>query len=879
MNQTTSNIATDNAATGVTPMMQQFLAIKEQHQDYLLFYRMGDFYELFFDDAVKAAETLDIALTRRGKHQGNDIPMCGVPHHSSESYLNRLIKHGFKVAICEQMEDPAEAKKRGSKSVVKREVTRLITPGTLTEDSLLDARSANFLLAVYPHKTQISLAWVDISTGEFFTSNITAKQLEAELTRLQPKEILLPDSLLNQEQYRHLLRDWSAQLTPYAASVFEPKKGERKLKEFYGVETLAAFGDFSAAEIGCCGALIEYIDLTQKGKLPRLTPPRHFLVQHYMAIDHATRNNLELFRTLAGDYHGSLLHRINHTVSAPGARLLQRYLSAPLLDPQAINQRLDMVATFVEFTELSAALRQLLKETPDMERALSRLYLGRGSPRDLAAIRDGLGQSLRISELFEYHHRTSLPEGLNICLNELGNHDQLFQKLQEALVDAPGFHARDGGFIRDGYNPTLDEYRQLRNHSELRKQELCQKYIKETGINSLKIKENNVLGYFIEVTPQNSDKVPDYFTHRQTLANAVRFTTEDLRALEHKIINATRYSLELEHELFQQLIEQVIRQSDSITLAAQSIAKLDVMAGLAHLALSHGYHRPVVDGSSHFSIISGRHPVVEQAIEGEFIHNDCDLSEAQRLWLITGPNMAGKSTFLRQNALITILAQMGSYVPAESAHIGTVDRVFSRVGAADDLARGQSTFMVEMVETATILNQATHRSLVILDEIGRGTATFDGLSIAWAVVEHLHNTNQCRGLFATHYHELTSLTSSLEKLACYSVKVKEWEDEIIFMHQVVAGAADRSYGIYVGKLAGLPPSVIQRAKAIMARLDKKEITNNINGLKEEFPLFYQARPVVKTSEIEEKLRALDPSSITPRDALELLYEWHEKVKE
>ncbi len=868
----------------ITPMMQQFLEIKAEHPDYLLFYRMGDFYELFHDDAIIAAEALDIALTKRGKHEGQDIPMCGVPVHSSETYLHRLIKKGFRVAVCEQMESPAEAKKRGYKSVVKRDVVRIVTPGTITEENLLDSRISNYLASLTKVKKQFSLAWADISTGEFAVTSFGEESLAAELSRVAPKELLIAEKIQEHQLFANNMDDWKYILTPHSDSLFDNKKGERKLKEYYDVAFLDSFADYEKGELGACGALIEYIGLTQKvdnsGKMPKINIPSKKFEASFMQIDASTRSSLELINTMSGTFKGSLLNIVDRTVTGAGTRLLCNHLSAPLLNVDEINKRLDMVQYFVESTDIRYDLRNILQSTPDMERAISRIHLGRGSPRDIAAIRDGLGRSMQISELFEMGDSGTLPSSINDAINGLGNGDELFMTLCDALIELPPVQVRDGGYIREGYNPKLDEYRVMCRDGRILRDELKDKYANETGINTLKIKENNVLGMFIEVTPQHTDKIPDHFVHRQSLASAVRYTTPELKELEHQIINAKGYALELELEIFNSLAVTIISKSDDIIKAAKSIAKLDVAASQASLAVEYDYSRPQIDDSEEFDIIGGRHPVVEASIGSEFISNDCRLSDSQKLWLLTGPNMAGKSTFLRQNALIAILAQSGAFVPAESAHIGIVDRVFSRVGAADNLAKGQSTFMVEMVETASILNNATEKSLVILDEIGRGTATYDGLSIAWAVVEHLHNVNKCRSLFATHYHEMTVLSQSLANLACYTMKVEEWKGDVIFLHKVISGIANRSYGIHVGKLAGLPKSVLKRATEVLNTLQEE---NNTLAMSDEPNLFsianYNNNQAIagfteednKHAELLEKIENINPDDMTAKEALDFIY--------
>ncbi len=868
----------------VTPMMQQYLAVKKEHSDSLLFYRMGDFYELFFEDAIIAAKELDIALTKRGKHSGEEIPMCGVPHHSYEPYLHKLINSGYRVAVCEQMESPEEAKKRGYKAVVRREVVRIITPGTLIEESLLDAREANYLACVSEIGGQIALAWIDISTGEFKVSPTSREALSSDLARLNAKEILLSDKIFLDNELSPSLREYKAALMPQVASMFDFVKTENKLKTFFEVQSLEGFGMFSRSEISACGALIEYVAITQKGTLPRLSPPRKFSTSHFMVIDAATRRNLEISRTLSGDKKGSLLNVIDRTITAPGARLLFSYVTTPFAHAKPINEKLDGVEFFFTNNEIRHNLREVLKRVPDMERALSRICLGKGSPRDLTAVRDGLAETLIISEIVGLSG-FKLPTVLASYVRDLGSHDNLVGKLQRALKAEVGVLARDGGFVADGYHQKLDELRQLRDHSRDKIAELREKYKEETGINTLKIVQNNVLGYFVEVTPNQSGKITDSkFFHRQTLGSAVRYTTEELRQLESDILNAKDQVLKLELMIFDELVRDIIAHANPIALAAQSVAGLDLSSALAEIAVEKKYARPHVDDSSEFKIKGGRHPVVEANLNGDltekFIGNDSDLSKSQRLWLLTGPNMAGKSTFLRQNALIAIMAQIGSFVPAEEAYIGTIDKLFSRVGASDDLARGRSTFMVEMVETATILNQATERSLVILDEIGRGTATYDGLSIAWAVVEHVHNKNKCRALFATHYHELTSLTSQLSSLACYTMRVKEWEGNVVFLHEVMRGAADRSYGIHVAKLAGLPKTVISRAGEVLAVLQQSENAGYKIKLANDLPLFANVNSssnMKQNSEVEEILRNINIDELSPKEALDTLYKLKSKI--
>tara|TARA_R110000772_G_scaffold73216_8_gene160030 strand:+ start:88391 stop:91177 length:2787 start_codon:yes stop_codon:yes gene_type:complete len=885
----------------VTPMMAQFLEIKAAHPGALLFYRMGDFYEMFFDDAVKASQALDIALTKRGKHLGDDIPMCGVPVHSHESYLTRLIRAGHKVAICEQIEDPAEAKKRGSKSVVKRAVQRIVTPGTITEDTLLDARSHNYLCAVAAAQSDLGLAWIDMSTGDFLTQPVSTASLGAALARIDAGELLCPDRLLETPDLYETFADWKDRLTPLPGARFDSANGEKRLKDLFHVGTLAGFGNFSRAELAAAGALVDYVELTQKGKVPRLAPPRQLSAGAVMGIDAATRRNLELTRTMTGERRGSLLDVIDRTLTGAGARLLAARLSAPLTDPADIAARLDAVEFFHDNARLSDDLRAALSQVPDVARALSRISLGRGGPRDLAAVRDGLIQASALRGLLQ-GARGLVPKAVAEAMTDLGEHGQLTDRLGRALADDLPLLARDGGFIRAGYAPALDEHRQLRDDSRKLIAGLQARYAEETGIAALKIKHNNVLGYFIEVAAKQAERIKtgktedgdSPFIHRQSMANAMRFSTVELADLESRIAKAADRALALELELFQDLVNEVTGRAREIALAADALARLDVAAALGALALERRYVRPLVDGSKVFRIEGGRHPVVEAALsrqgDGAFVANDCDLTPADeagageggpggRLWVLTGPNMAGKSTFLRQNALIAVLAQMGAFVPAAAAHIGAVDQLFSRVGAADDLARGRSTFMVEMVETAAILNQAGPKALVILDEIGRGTATYDGLSIAWAVVEHLHDVNACRGLFATHYHELTQLSGRLAELAPHSMRVKEWQGDVVFLHEVAPGTADRSYGIHVGQLAGLPAAVTARAEQVLEKLEAGDGSPRAADLADDLPLFSAAPPRAGggvggkggPSPVDEAVGVMNPDEMTPKQALDFLY--------
>jgi DNA mismatch repair protein MutS len=871
----------------VTPMMEQYIEIKAANPDCLLFYRMGDFYEMFFDDAETASRALGIMLTKRGKHQGHDIPMCGVPIERADEYLHRLIALGHRVAVCEQLEDPAEARKRGAKSVVRRDVVRLVTPGTLTEDSLLDAKRNNYLLAlarsrVSSGEDRFALASLDISTGEFRVAESDRASLAAEIARIEPGEIIISDALYADAELAPLLRSLPT-LTPVTRDVFDGATAERRLASFFGIATTASFGAFSRVELNATAAAVTYVERTQIGKRPPLSPPLREAAGATLAIDQATRGNLELVRTLAGERRGSLLAAIDRTVTAAGSRLLAQRLAAPLTDPAAIAQRLDAVVAFVTNHAARNDLRALLKAVPDLARALTRIVVGRGGPRDLTAIRDGIFAAVEFSGRLSA--LSAVPRDIAQAIAALRRPSaDIAAELQRALADELPAFRRDGGFVRAGYEAALDEARALRDESRRVIAALQVRYAETTGIRSLKIRHNNVLGYFVDVSAQHGDKLLSAplnatFIHRQTTAGQVRFTTTELGELEAKIANAADRALALELSIFDRLAATVAAASTAIKDAADALATIDVVSALAALAAERDYVRPDVDASLAFAITGGRHPVVEQALQaggGPFVANDCDLSDG-RIWLVTGPNMAGKSTFLRQNALIAVLAQMGSFVPAKAAHIGVVDRLFSRVGAADDLARGHSTFMVEMVETAAILNQAGERALVILDEIGRGTATFDGLSIAWATIEHLHQSNRCRTLFATHFHEMTALAAKLTRLHNATMRVKEWQGDVVFLHEVIDGAADRSYGIQVAKLAGLPPSVIERAKLVLAQIEAEDRTSPARRLIDDLPLFAATRPAsappadTALTAVLETLAALHPDEMSPRDALEALY--------
>ncbi|PCI87922.1 MAG: DNA mismatch repair protein MutS [Hyphomicrobiales bacterium] len=907
-----SNLKASKSVHKTTPMMQQFMEIKIANPGKLLFFRMGDFYELFFDDAVAASLALDITLTKRGKHNGEDIPMCGVPVHASTQYLQKLAKKGFKVAIVDQLEDPKEAKKRGPKSVVKRGVVRIVTAGTLTEDSLLNARLNNYLLSIVPNvslseagEPMLAVAWVDISTGGFACETMALGNVNATVARLEAKEIIYSSSLEafiepfkqgdTAIDYLELWTERGAILSPCMQDSFDSQQATNNFSTYFNLSDITELGGFNRAELSALGGLYAYIEDTQKGQMPILKRPDQHQMGSNMLIDAATRTSLEILRTQTGEKAGSLLNAIDRTVTGQAARLLAGRLSSPLTDQKLIEERLNMIAWFLNQSHYIHDFRDLIKNLPDIERALARLAIGRGGPRDLLSLRTAFLKAQQSEALFLKSNRETWPQDLKIAIENLNlSHCGLNQMLIDNLNDEVPLLARDGGFIRDGLRPDLDEARQLSTQGRQFIAGLERKYSAQTNVKNLRIKHNNMLGYFIEVSAANADVLLNEFKadfiHRQTMKNVVRFTSVELGELELKISSAGNKALEIELQEFEKLVSATTKFAPNLNKLAGALAALDVAAALALLAGEENYCRPKIDDSQVFNIENGRHIVVEQALksrnEPAFIANGCLLNQAEkgaqnsaRILLLTGPNMAGKSTYLRQNALIAILAQMGCYVPAQSAHIGIIDKLFSRVGASDDLARGRSTFMVEMVETATILNQATEKSLVILDEIGRGTATYDGLSIAWATIEHLHEQNSCRSLFATHYHELTGLNDKLKHLKNATMRVAEWNGEVRFLHEVRKGVAERSYGIHVAKLAGLPDLVINRATEVLEYLEKNQNDEIKQNMIDDLPLFNHARPKSfsqaadpAADQLKQRVLAIIPDDLTPKIALDLIYE-------
>ncbi len=893
---------TDVSLEKMTPAMRRYLELKREYHEYLLFYRMGDFYELFFEDAITTSGALGLALTSRSKIDDREIPMCGVPFHAYEIYMARLIKMGYKVAICEQMEDPAEAKKRGSKEVVRREVVRLVTSGTLTEDTLLNAKQNNYIAAVHTRSSEIGIAWLDISTGAFYTQQLPLEKtspatlISNTLARLSPAELLLEDKLLEHPEFFALFGEYRDKLSMLHKSLFNIDSATNTLLKAYKIQSMQAYGDFSKAEIIAAGVLLEYVENTQKGHLPRLSVPVKIFNNDIMEIDAPTRRSLELLNSNQ-DNTSSLLKTIDRTVTGIGGRLFAERLAAPTRNIREINDRLDAVSFFVDNPNVRQEMRNALRKCSDMERAVQRLSIGRGGPKDLYDLAQSLKMLPHIQTIvtcFANYQKDSVytqpPQSLKELAENLFDHSALQYDIETTLLenrdDLPTL-PRAGGFIRKGVYADLDYLKNIRQNCQQKCDDLKNKYIEKTGVSALKIKNNSVIGYFVEVPIKFADKLLNDtdFIHRQSVLNAVRFTTLELSALENEVNSSEEKALELEQNIFNNMVDHVLAQGDAISRTASVLAKFDVSSALAELATEQGYTRPLVDESLDFEIIEGRHPVVEAAIKregsGSFVSNSCFLTpKKDNIWLITGPNMAGKSTFLRQNALIAIMAQMGSFVPAQKAKIGIIDKLFSRVGASDDLAHGRSTFMVEMVETAAILNRSTEHSFVILDEIGRGTATFDGLSIAWAVVEHLAEINKCRTLFATHYHELTKLENRIKNLSLHCIKTKEFNNDVIFMHEVVPGSADRSYGIHVAKLAGMPDLTIKRAKQVLALLEKEKQHKILNSIEDELPLFQNLKQEVidiPENPTLEELKKLDIDALSPREALDKLYELKQKA--
>ncbi|MEO1968801.1 MAG: DNA mismatch repair protein MutS [Sphingomonadaceae bacterium] len=858
-----------------TPMMEQYFTLKREAEGALLFYRMGDFFELFFDDAVTAAGILDIALTSRGEHDGKPVPMCGVPVHSAETYLARLIRAGQRVAIAEQVETPEEAKRRAkregtpsSKTLVARDIVRFVTAGTLTEEALLDPRRANALVALAPVRESVGIAVCDISTGRMELEECAAEAVGAALARSGASEVVVPEDLDAPPD--------DAIARPRAD--FRSEDGEARLKSLHGLATLDGLGDFTRPMLAAAAGLIAYLEHAGRGKLPLLLPPVAVTGSQRLVMDAATRASLEVLEAQGGGRAGSLLASVDRCSTGAGARQLAEDLSAPLARRDAIEARQSAVAFFHRDPLLRADVRALLRGCPDLSRALGRIAAGRGSPRDLGQIRDGLGEAVRLVTLLS--SGKDKPALLEQAIGQLGGHGALTDHLGRALVPSPPTERSQGGFIAPGYDHALDALRETSGNARKAIAALEAKYREETETSSLKIKHNKVLGYFIEVPARHADRLmaaDSGFTHRQTMAGAVRFNSLGLHEEATRIAEAGAHALAAEEAHFEELVSEVLVRREAIAATAAALARIDISAALAERAAEGDWCRPEMVEESCFAVTGGRHPVVEAALakQGErFVANDCTLDQGDRLWLIGGPNMGGKSTFLRQNALILLLAQAGSFVPASSARIGIADRLFSRVGASDNLARGRSTFMVEMVETAAILSQASERSFIILDEVGRGTSTYDGMALAWAVVEAVHENLRCPCLFATHYHELARLAESCDALSLHHVRAKEWKGDLVLLHELARGAADRSYGLAVARLAGLPPIVLKRAKTILDRLEKgRAETGGLAAGLGDLPLFAATatQPEQAHDSLRERLLELDVDALSPREALDTLY--------
>lgn len=832
--------------------MVQYLDIKAQNPDSLLFYRMGDFYELFFDDAIKAAPILDITLTKRGKDKGDDIPMCGIPVHAYDAYLLKLIASGYKIAVCEQLESPEESRKRGNKGPLERGVVRLITPGTITEESLLSKKN-NFIVSLsLAQKNIVTLAYLDLSTQEFYVEETVSSNLQNFIDRLQPSELLVPEDALG--EHRFFLDHYRSILTPIPKARFNIESNSKKLKDHYKMQALDAL-TLTDGGIQAVGIMVDYIGTTQKQSLAHFPRPTVLDTERLLKLDQATRRSLEITQTQRGAYKGSLLSHMDLTNTALGSRLLAKRLLSPIQDIDLLNKRFDEIAYF----QSAKSIKTQLKAIPDLERCLGRLSLGRALPRDLNAIRETLRQSFILKEALA-------GSPFSAFLKTLSKLPALVDFLEKSLNDHLPIYVEDGNLVRLGFDEALDHNRYLATNAKSLVQELEQSYVAETGISNLKIRFNNLIGYHIEVTPSHVAKVPPHFRQKQSISTAVRYTTDKLIAFEVDIAKAQESILILERALFTNICQHILSFYQDLLDLAQEIAKIDVAFALSELTLKYNYVRPeLVSDPCCFDIQGGRHPVVE--VNGNFHSNTCAMDSDTSILLLTGPNMAGKSTYLRQNALIVLMAQMGCFVPATRASFGLVDRLFSRVGASDDLAQGRSTFMVEMIETATILEQSTNRSFLILDEIGRGTSTYDGVSIAWSVLEFLHE-KKCRTLFATHYHELNQL--KLKTLKFLTMNIKEWEDKIIFLHEIIEGVAKQSYGIHVASLAGLPSSVIDRANAVLKTFEAPQTKS----------LF--ANPVVdqkimKPSKIEALLKEQNLDRLTPKQALDLLYMMKEKL--
>ena len=869
-----------------TPMMTQYLSIKSKYPGCILLFRMGDFYELFFDDAKIASSVLNIALTARGKHMENDVPMCGVPAVALENYLGKLVKCGYKVAICEQIEDPKEAKKRGYKAIVQRDVIRIVTPGTIIEDSLLSAHKYNFLMAIVPEINKrtskvktISFAAIDITTGDFFVNSVVADEFSAVLEMYQPKEILIPSRNEESELLKAITSTTKCTVTFLPDSKFNPTIEEDRLKKYFKVNTMDSFEISAPNEISVCGAILEYLIITQRGGLSALPVPKKTRLSEYLIIDSSTSKSLEIISSARGEYGYTLLGAIDKTMTSFGARALASRISTPIVSMEKILKRMDCVEFFRQNEKTCNLVRETLSGCPDFERAINRIRFNKFSPRDVGDIRHA---TKIIDAIKSIINESPLPSEGEHCLENVSDFSELQKILETALVDLlPASNNKDNEVIAAGYSKKLDELKYVKNHSEELISNLQAKYISKTSINTLKIRNNAILGWYVEIPLSQKGKITEEFIHRQTLVNSVRYTSNELIYLQSKLNDAFEEWMQMEQKLYLEVVEKILARYEDISYAIRFLSCLDIYTNFAVIAIERNYVRPEIVNEPVLEIEDGRHPVLEKYAQ-EFTANSCELDIVSRICLLTGPNMAGKSTYLRQNALLIILAQIGCYVPATKAKIGIVDRLFSRIGASDDIARGRSTFMVEMIETATILNQATENSFVILDEVGRGTSTYDGLSIAWAVIENLCKVNKCRVLFATHYRELTALQNVLKNVKCKTLKVQEWNGDVIFYHKIIDGIADKSYGIHVASIAGVPKNVVKRATELLQNFEKKESmskamgcnpgTNRFDFSSDQLNLMYASEG---DSKLKKKIQNLDLNLISPKSALDILYELKE----
>ncbi len=865
----------------MTPAMRQYYEAKEKHKDALIFFRMGDFYESFGDDAKIIAKELEITLTSRGRDkEGEDMPLAGIPYHAVDSYLPRLIKKGYKVAICEQLEDPKNAK-----GVVKRGVVRVITPGTVIDSSLISDQSNNYLMSVSGEGTEFGLSFLDVSTGEFLTTQFTDNQnydkIISEAARMKPAECILPTQLFENKKLTQRLKDLGIILNKFDADAFLPKNARNRLLEHFGAVTLEGMGcEHLTFAVSASGAALEYAQKTQMRDLNHIQAMRTYSENEFMVLDSITLRNLEIIQSIRGEGTGSLLSVIDRTKTPMGGRMLRKWLLQPLISVNKINERLDAVDDIINKTLLRYDLRSALLGIRDIERLIGRIVYGNSNSRDLIALKVSLE---KLPEMIKSLKESDIKSGLLAdIITKLGDYTDIVALLSRALVDAPPVSVREGGMIKEGYNEKLDELKKMSLHGKDWIAEMQQKERDRTGIKSLKIGYNSVFGYYIEVTKANLSQVPPDYIRKQTTANGERFYTPELKEKEVMILSADEKRMALEFELFTEINSLLAGRSKELQATAQAIAELDVIVNLAEMAVNNKYVRPEVNESCNILIRDGRHPVVEYAIPGGFVPNDTrmDCQENQFL-LLTGPNMAGKSTYMRQTALIVIMAQIGSFVPASYASVGLVDRIFTRVGAFDDLASGQSTFMIEMVELANILNNATSKSLVLLDEIGRGTSTYDGYSIAKAVVEFIHNKDRVgvRSLFATHYHQLTAITGSLRRVKNFHVAVKEEGNDLVFLRKIIPGATDKSYGIHVARLAGVPLKVTQRAKEILKEVENGSAIGSRGKDSAKYTqLMLFDSEEKKESPVVEELKKLNVDAMTPLEALNALAELKKKAE-